>query len=379
MIVVLESSAISKVYDKNADYLALSRLAGKNVIEVYVPHIVKREIETQRIDDFVTEVNKTLASLKKLKKKVNSQIIENAFSSMNDSKEQLIEDVKLKTDNYFANLNSKFHKLNEKQALEAFEAYFNGTVPLTAPKNRMDIPDSFVCREIEDIQYNSNEEKIILIANDSKIVNTFKDNANYEVYQTIESFIKTSEIQIELSKIDSLEEIENDPTKFITQYEHSTEHIRDCLVDKIGEYLVGKTIKDGRIPDDNGEGQVSSYDSANDIRLDFDSIVSYGDNQYGLYFTARLWVYIDFFVFKSDYHSNDYDFGIEDWNDHYYFAQDEFQLEVEGRVSIKFDLTPEIIAEALQYSDDEFEDYLNDIYMQSTVEVESIDETYIIS
>ena len=180
-------------------------MTGKNVIEVYVPHIVKREIETQRIDDFVTEVNKTLASLKKLKKKVNSQIIENAFSSMNDSKEQLIEDVKLKTDNYFANLNSKFHKLNEKQALEAFEAYFNGTVPLTAPKNRMDIPDSFVCREIEDIQYNSNEEKIILIANDSKIVNTFKDNANYEVYQTIESFIKTSEIQIELSKIDSLE------------------------------------------------------------------------------------------------------------------------------------------------------------------------------
>ena len=139
MIVVLESSAISKVYDKNADYLALSRLAGKNVIEVYVPHIVKREIETQRIDDFVTELNKTLASLKKLKKKVNSQIIENAFSSMDDSKEQLIEDVKLKTDNYFANLNSKFHKLNEKQALEAFEAYFNGTVPLTAPKNRIPV------------------------------------------------------------------------------------------------------------------------------------------------------------------------------------------------------------------------------------------------
>lgn len=378
MIVILESSAISKLYARNANYEALTRLASINVIDIHIPYIVKREIETQRIDGFIKEFENSVSSLKKLRKKSFSEEVNTVLENLESSKNTLIENVKKNTNEYFANLKPNHHEIDKEQTIKAIEAYFNGTYPLKIAKDRQDIPDSFVCREIEDIQNKNPNDQVVLIANDNKIIDTFKENEKIEIFGTVDEFIRNDSIQLELSKINTFDQIHEQPLEFIKKYEKSTNHLKDILSEAIGEFIVGKSIFDQTILDDNNEAVINSYNTASEIEIDYENMFSYGDNQFGLKFTAKLFVTAEFFIFKADYYSQDSDFHIEDWNDHYYLAEDEYEIETNGTFSLKIDLSNEILKDSIGEETEEFEKILSDVYCSSEVKVESIEDIYLI-
>lgn len=181
-----------------------------------------------------------------------------------------------------------------------------------------------------------------------------------------------------LANIDTLESLRNNPLGLISRLESNNSVMADYLSRNIGEVVYGKSIKGTSIPSDDNEATINSYDEGKNIELNYSNIIHYGNNQIGVSFELDLWVVGDFFIYKSDYYANEYDFYIDDWNDHYYSAEEEFQIKVSGVVSIKLNGNDLDIKEINLIDSDELEDYLSDYYNEAIMKIESIDSLELI-
>ena len=180
-------------------------------------------------------------------------------------------------------------------------------------------------------------------------------------------------MQAILANIDTLESLRNNPLGLISRLESNNSVIADYLSSNIGETVYGKHIKGTSIPSDDNEATINSYDEGKNIELDYSNIIHYGNNQIGVNFELDLWVVGDFFIYKSDYYANEYEFYIDDWNDHYYSAEEDFHIKVSGVVSIKLNSNDLDIKEINLIDSDELEDYLSDYYNEAIMKIESVD------
>jgi hypothetical protein len=373
----------------DANYKALKRLVDANEITIHVPYIVEREIETQEKEFYLERSRALLSSLKKFNNIKKSHGLHATFNQIYQQvfslKETINADAISFSQSWLQGLNCNIHPLTNQQSTLAWEAYFNGTFPLTSPKNRMDIPDSFICRSIEDIL---NQVTILtLIAKDNKIVNTFKSKQNIKIYSTLRDFLESSEIQVILEKLDTslglqiLHSKVSNLLGFIINYENSTNLIHDFLESDVGGSLLYKTISG--IPfsnEGNGEATISSYYNGRAVNLNLEKPIHYGENQIGFPFELEIEVNIDYFIDKHEYYSEYYnddspisDISVEDWNDHVVHAEDEVDLKVAGIVSITIDPTEIDPIEIAECDASKLDDYFNDLYCMGSVKIESID------
>ena len=192
-------------------------------------------------------------------------------------------------------LNCQVYEIDQQQAKAAFEAYFTGTAPLTrtSPKNRDDIPDSFICRSFEKIK--ESVDNLILITADGKIVNTFKDKENYKIFSNISEFIQSPTIQEILEELDTITGKSIVQGKlgnllgFIKEYESITSLMESFLEDKIGEKILYANIYDIPLSNDiDGEVSINSYNIGENIKIDLDNPIHYGDNQFGYNFELEV-------------------------------------------------------------------------------------------
>lgn len=377
--IVIDTSCISKFTCGNASYKAMKRLVEAEEITVHFPYVVKREFETQKEIEAQKLYNESLKPLKALSNKFHElNNVKDIIGNLESAKCSILNSVNADNEEFFDGLNSNIKDISSEQALKAMEAYFEGNPPLTNKKDRQDIPDSFICQSIQSIKSDGNIDSLIVIANDDKIKNTFIGQEGYIVYSSLKEFLSSEEMQSILANIDTLESLRNNPLGLISRLESNNSVMADYLSRNIGEVVYGKSIKGTSIPSDDNEATINSYDEGKNIELNYSNIIHYGNNQIGVSFELDLWVVGDFFIYKSDYYANEYDFYIDDWNDHYYSAEEEFQIKVSGVVSIKLNGNDLDIKEINLIDSDELEDYLSDYYNEAIMKIESIDSLELI-
>jgi hypothetical protein len=99
--------------------------------------------------------------------------------------------------------------------------------------------------------------------------------------------------------------------------------------------LMWKKIGSYTIPDDNHEATISSYSDSEEVELDYGEAAYFGAGEFGIPFTVTLWVSGFYYLFKSDiYRSEGRDVSLTDHNDHYYEAEEQFEIQVVGLVKV---------------------------------------------
>lgn len=324
------------------NFKALEKLAIANSIKLHIPYVVEREFQTQQREIYSKDIEKALSGLNGLsRKQLSKELLEKVESIINElasQKEPILYESEQQIVNWYQSINATYHPLCLEQAVGSLEAYFQGKPPLKAIKVRDDIPDSFVVRAIEKI-LNENGE-IHVVAGDKKVQESFCGNDKITVYKSLSEFIESDLIQNELKDIDVLENLEKIESA-ITEYEYEYGEISIEINNNIGEKILWETISDPSIPDDNNEASINSYYEPEDISLDFTNISYYGAGNFGVPFTLKMLVGAIYYIFKADYYCMDHDHehvpSVTDHNDHYFEAEDEFEVEVKGIATITID------------------------------------------
>lgn len=238
------------------------------------------------------------------------------------------------------------------------EAYFCGASPLTKVKDRNDIPDSFIVQSINKLS--KQHSNLVVIAEDEKVRKAFDTIVDIKSYSQLSDFLKSEEIQDKLKDIDLIADL---PAILdaVLKFEDSSGVLASEISNKIGDYICGETITDSSIPDDNNEAHISQFGDVDSITLDMDGLTYYGSGNIGVPFEVEMYVYAYYYIFKADYYSLENQPSVSEHNDHYFEAEEEFLVKINGVASVMFDRDPL-----------DFEDFSNTI-KPKTLEIDTID------
>ncbi len=379
--IALDTSGIGKNRSQNhASYKALKRLITADQIMIYIPYVVKREIETQQLAYYLTDYKNLNESLKKFSKIPKSPEVSAIISSLQEqiqsSEVKILEDASNFSTSWINGLNAEIQEIDTDQTLLALEAYFNGTAPLTSIKNREDIPDSFICRSIEKIK--NDIGSLTIIADDKKIVKTFEDKEDCVLFNKIDTFIATDEIQEKLKALDIISSKIGNLLQFIERSETSNPTIHNYLSENIGDAIWNESVDGIIYSNDGNQATISSASNGGNISIDFSRPIHYGSDQLGFPFELITEVEIEYFIDKSEYYMN-FDHGTEnlsvgDWNDHVFEASEYIEVKVSGIISVKISTKNLDLTEISELEEDEFDDYFHDVYREAELNIETIEE-----
>lgn len=327
---------------KDLAFLALERLAAAGLVEVHLPYVVEREFQTQQMAKYKKDIDVSVSGLESLVKKglQASELteVQSVLTKLTSLVPAILSDAEQALPQWLASIGGKRHPITETQAAAAMEAYFLGTAPLKAPKNRDDIPDSFIFQTIVGLAKSS--QPLVVVAEDEKIAQASEALQGVSVHRSLGDFIESKEIQAELLDLDIVKNL-SALSKVIEEYEKSDTQIEHHLRSKAGESLVWKKVYSRSIPDDNHEATITGYYEPEDIELDFEGLNYYGYGEFGLPFTFTSQVSVTYYIFKADYftlHEKKMP-SVSDHNDHYYEAEDDIEVVVCGVIKLSFDPT----------------------------------------
>lgn len=341
--VILDTNIYRNNPDRsNLNFKALEKLAKANAITLYIPYVVEREFQTQQRDLYSKDLEKSLSGLSGLVRKPLSpelhDKVTNLLEELNNAKEPILSDSEDQFVKWSQSINGIRQPLCLEQAMGALEAYFKGSPPFKKIKNRDDIPDSFIVRAIEKIACDSGDVHIVV--GDKKVQEAFRDNKSCFIYESLSVFIDTDFIQNELKDIDVVENMENIKCAII-DYETEYNDLAREVSSSIGPELMWKKIYDSTIRDDNNEATICGYSDPNEVVLELKDMKYYGNSSFGVPFSLNLFVSAIYYIFKSDYYCMDFESverpSVTDHNDHYFEAEEEFEISVTGIANLTID------------------------------------------
>lgn len=329
----------TNIYRKNPSrsdlpFQALARLAKAGQVKVHIPYIVEREFQTYRrslCQDDMRNADSALRSL--LKKELSpatKTLVQGTLDGIEEYKEALLLDAEQSLPAWANDIGALRQELTIEQSRGALEAYFQGSAPLTEPKKRNDIPDSFIFQAIKAIP---NTSPLVVISEDGKLADAISPLENVSAFNSLAAFIEKESTQaliVDLDIADKLPQI----IAILQQHQADTNEISSSINGEIGERLVNTTIHSSEIPDDNNEATVTGYYDAKDIELHFEEANYFGSGDIGVPFSLSIRVSAYFYIYKSDYYGMDLNISVVDHNDHYFQAEDEFPLSVSGTARI---------------------------------------------
>jgi hypothetical protein len=319
----------------NLPFSALSRLCKADVVQLYLPYVVLREFQTQQS----IQCKKHLAAVVSA-----TRSLENLPGTPEDLSSQLGQlvcqltaresDMASATEKYFLDW-AKDNRviivnLSADQAQAAMEAYFTGDAPLKTPKVRDDIPDSLIFQAVRELA----SSPVTLICEDGNLRSACAAIANVTVFSSLVEFIESAGMQDEIKELDVIQKI-GSIVEALGKFEEETSDFTSMVRGKVGEALMWKKIKAHSIPDDNHEASISGYSEPEDIELDFGEAAYFGGGEFGIPFSATLQVTGIYYLFKGDvYRVEERNVSLSDHNDHYYEAEESFEVVVNGLVKV---------------------------------------------
>lgn len=326
------------------NFKAIEKLAEAKWLLVHVPYIVKREFQTQQREIYLKDLEKAMSGIYGLSRKSLSptyvEIIEKIIAELESNKNGFLDDSEYQFNKWIERIGGKEHSICLEQSLNALEAYFKGAPPVSAIKERKDIPDSFIFQSVLQIQKEVNNT-VHFVVNDRGLSKSFEGKENVKVYNTISEFVESDLVQEELKDLDFLDNMD-EIIKALIELEANDLEIESTISSEIGEKVIGHNLYDDEIMSDEHSAIITSCGEAENIKIDFNEASYYGNGDIGLQFSCQMEVYATYYIFKSDYYAMaDYEYknvpSVSDHNDHYFEAEDDFYINIEGVISIRID------------------------------------------
>ena len=185
--------------------------------------------------------------------------------------------------------------------------------------------------------------------------------------QIEENSKKFEQLQSSPSNLDYLQRL----TEVISSNESS---IRSAIESELVNVLHRKEVESYEIPDDNNQATVEAVGEIQTFDLDVSGIEYFNNEKLVVPFKLQVECLLQYFIYKADYYSLDEDrsISIDDWNDHYFMAEEYYPLDVEGLVAVTPDLES---VEFSELSDDDIMDLLTD----ADISIESLTRIEVIS
>lgn len=357
-----------------AAFRTITHLCKTNNMTIHIPFFVEREFISQLRDDYKKDITGSLSQIDSLLRKHMSP---KQITKVKRIKQEL-EEIDTKLDRYISEEFNKWVKqikavkygIRSSYGKRVAEAYFNGNPPFKYKKSRDDIPDSFIWETIIDITKTVGRLKIITF--DEKFRKSLGTLSNIDVYKSLDDFMIDPEVK-ELIRKDTIEKNTSGFIHLINE---------DKLLSNINplfeEELVGEEVTGSVIPEDNEEARILCINSLENLKIDKTEIQYYGGGEFIIPFHITIDARLNYAIFIAEYYclpeEKAENISKSELNDHYYDAEEDYFLEIDGLIGIKID---ENEFEQKELPEDEMEALFDDAEFSideiKKIEVEEID------
>ena len=321
-----------------APFRVFSRLASENKLKLYILDLVKKEFVSQRFDEYESAVKNVKNALKALNRKFLPDEIKVKISQIIDEFSKVENNIKTYPEFEFVTWLSSIHA--EKVSIDAnlapvvLRSYFEGQKPFKNKKSRDYFPDAFIFESIKRLSMNF--ETLHVVVNDGNLKQAINSIENVTTYSTLNDFIDSQEVRNVLDRLEATNEIFR---QIIVKLEGNVDDLDMIVKNQATDKLVGETIHDERIPDDNNEAIINGIYQPEDVEHLFGEAILVGDEIILIPFKFVTTVNTYYYIYKPDYYIFEEDenrrIGISDHNDHYFEAEEDFNVEVTGDLSIQ--------------------------------------------
>jgi hypothetical protein len=328
---------------EKAGFQAIEHLAKVGLITLHIPYVVFWEFVTQQQAAYAKNVKAVEDAIRSTKGIPVNHAIEQSLKRLKDELDTLKTALDKFPETEFMEwakrLSGKTYSIDPKHGEAVMRAYFAGETPFKSRKNRNDIPDGFIWQTLLDLHKTLGP--LIVLANDGAFKEGCKERDGITVYETMEEFLESDAFQNLVKRestdkvIKFLGEILNEKPNNITKY----------LETEAVEVLYDKTFSDPQIPEDNNEARIIGVESVDGVDLDLDRIWYLGEGVFVVPFTLKCTSLVDYCIFKADYYGmpseRSESIHVQDWNDHYFLAEETYDLVVHGTLAVRLDSSVE--------------------------------------
>jgi hypothetical protein len=342
----------------------LRRLCNEGKINLIIPEIVLREFTTQEQERAAIAGKNVLKELKIYSKTLYGTGKNELTDIIKDIENSLIEankKLQTKIDEFIKETNAKILTPTFDEYKETFDRYFNGEKPYRAIKERKDIPDALAFVQIKNIK----DDELAFISEDERLREKVK-GGGITVFSTLSDFIETDKIKkiIELKKVD-------DMLYYLLPQVIEKENLLLLFHTALEQSLLFTKITDEKIPDDNNEGTITGIMGIYPTEFAKEEIAKHGSGLFTIPFYCEIDALLNYFFYKADFYGFDEDrigeITIEDWNDHYFEAEEEYPLICTGKLGLQFNsklTSEEITNTSLEILSQEVKISFSDIYIK---------------
>lgn len=327
--VVLDTNILHQAQSFNSTEMKkLISLSQKQVIQLYIPEVVLKELKSQKEDEIrklISSQEKTISELKKLSASRNDySTLVNIEESFSNIKKSLIQSFDKHLSDFKDQTNFIIIKNSEPDIGDMLDLYFSGKGPFRSVKSRQDIPDCFIYLAIKTIS----KPHVICCDNTLKAA---LEKDKIPVYSSVSDFIEKNKKSINKAIEDS---------KIQNYLCSQLQNIKKLMITSLEKVLEYKDFVDENMVSENNEGTIEGTPSisSSDIQIDKTSFTSDRNGFCSFDFYCEFTNLVEYYIFKADYYCMNKDdlkgVGVSDWNEHYFLAEDDMNLLCRGSVTI---------------------------------------------
>jgi hypothetical protein len=178
------------------------------------------------------------------------------------------------------------------------EDYFSGAPPFTSPKQRMDIPDSFIWHTIIDIL--KTKGALYVVSNDGALHKAAVEQEGINAYKQLDDFIDSEQCQNQIEAIAADAVISNlvRATSFLRR---QNKVLISRAESDLVQALIGKPVVSERIRNSSHNGIIASIGKWNTLGFEFDGVDFYGDREIGIPFNTVFYCQVNYRVEIADF------------------------------------------------------------------------------
>lgn len=323
-----------------AAFRALTRLCFRKGVQLHVPYFVKNEFLSQQRIAIRTAFTSLDTSIRGITRHCeHTHLVEFAakataeIAPVSKTAEFLaVEDF----ERWLKRCNVIEYPVATDHGIRVAEDYFSGAPPFTSPKQRVDIPDSFIWHTIIDIL--KTKGALCVVSNDGALHKAAVEQEGIDAFKHLNDFIDSEQCQNQIEAIAADTVIFNlvRATSFLRgQNKVLISRAESDLV----QVLIGKPVVSERIRNSNHKGIIASVGKWSTLGFEFDGVDFYGEREIGIPFNTVFYCQVNYRIEITDFLAmrvKEIKKLTVTQRDTYYDILEKFKINLEATLAVKF-------------------------------------------
>jgi hypothetical protein len=306
--------------------------------------VVKHEFLSQEEELYQSQVQKIISCVQDLQRRplpeTTAKLLESSIESFKQIKPELSQFSEYELQVWCEVTGAEVLPVHISHGQRVIDSYFQGKSPFKKKKSREDFPDAFIWQAIFDIS--ENLPQIYVVTNDSAVSTALTTQKNIISVRNLDDFIALEACQKIIQKLEFEEARESNKAanlrRVINLLPDNKLSVTYSMESALVKEFQGKVIKSFDIPTHNHKATVDYLGNIEDVDFHIGQVSYYGSSIFVIRFSVKMEALLSYFIDKADYWALDDEkterMSMNDWSDHLYSVDEDYSLEVEGRMSI---------------------------------------------